>query len=116
MGIKRSIRVGDLIRREVSFILEKELRDPRLGFVTVTGTDVTPDLRSARIYVSVLGDDDKVKENLKALKGAEKYVRYLIAERIRLKYVPEISFHIDQSQIYGERIDRILKEVKQDDS
>jgi ribosome-binding factor A len=116
MGIKRSIRVGDLIRREVSLILEKELRDPRLGFITVTGTDVTPDLRSARIYVSVLGDDNNVKENLKALKSAEKHVRYLIGERIRLKYVPEISFHIDQSHLYGERIDRILKEVKQDDS
>ncbi len=112
---KRSERVGDLISREVSLILDRELKDPRLGFVTITGTDVTDDLRFARVYVTILGDESQVQESLKGLKSAEGFVQHLIGERIRLKYVPKISFHIDDSDLRGARIDQLLKEVMEED-
>ena len=111
---KRSVRVGDLITHEVSLIVEKELRDPRLGFITVTGTEVTPDLRHAKIYVSILGDENRVKENFKVLKKAECYVRHLIGERIRLKFVPEVTFCLDPSLREGAKIDRLLKEIQEE--
>ena len=106
--------MGDLISREVSLILERELKDPRLGFVTITGTDVTDDLRSARIYVSILGDEDQAQESLEGLKSSEGYVQRLIGERIRLKFVPRVTFHIDESNLLVERIDRLLKEAKEE--
>ena len=93
-------------------MLEKGLRDPRLGFITVTGTEVTDDLRVAKIYVSIMGDEIQVKENLKSLKKAEGYVRRLIGERIRLRFVPEVSFHLDESLHEGAKIDRLLKEIQ----
>lgn len=111
MKFKRSAQVGEAIQREISAIIEREINDPRIGFITVTRVDCTPDLRYARVYVSILGDDKKIQENLNGLQSAKKFVRKLIGERIRLRYTPEIEFRLDQSIREGAKIDAIMKEL-----
>lgn len=108
----RTERVGDLIAREVSIIIDRELKDPAIGFVTVTGAKVTEDLRYADIYVSVLGDEGKRKKSMAGLKRASAYVRSLVGNRVRLRHIPEIRFKFDDSLVRGEEIDRLLGEIE----
>ena len=111
MGI-RPDRVGNAMRKEISTILQRELRDPRLGFITITKVEVTPDLREAKVYYSVLGNDKQVKSSSIALGRAKGYVKKLISDRIKLRYVPDISFHKDKNVEYGARIEEILTEIE----
>jgi len=112
MRFKRSLQVGEAIHREISAIIERELNDPRIGFATVTRVDCTPDLRYARVYVSILGDEKKGRESLRGFESAKKYIRKLIGERIRLKFTPEIEFVLDLSIKESVRIEQIMKELK----
>jgi ribosome-binding factor A len=108
----RAGRVGDQIAREVSLIIDRELKDPAIGFVTVTSATITDDLRYADVYVSVLGDDDVRKRSMDALSRASGFIRTLIGKRIRLRLTPEIRFKFDDSLVRGERIDQLLKEIE----
>lgn len=106
-------KVQEAIRQEVSLILHDELKDPRLGFVTVTRVEMTPDLRYAKIFFSVLGKEEDYLRTKEALSSALGFIRKLIAERINLKFAPEIAFKEDRSSEYSVRIQEVLDEVGQ---
>lgn len=108
---KRSQRVSDLLREEIAEIIMRRLKDPRLGFVTVTGVDITEDLKIARVFVSVLKEEDR-ESTLEILNSAKSFVRSEVAKRVRMKVIPTIEFRIDESIEYGARIDKLLKEIK----
>jgi len=112
----RSSRVSGLVGRELSVIIDRELRDERIGMVTVTGVDMSRDLKNARVYVSVLGDDEETNRSLDALNAAAPYIRARLGERVVLRYLPNLQFFFDSSTVDGMRMDRILDEIRQDDS
>ncbi|MBI5145396.1 MAG: 30S ribosome-binding factor RbfA [Candidatus Omnitrophica bacterium] len=109
----RQERVAEAIQKEVSIIIHDELKDPRLGFVTVTRVELTPDLRYAKIFFSVLGKDEDYKKTKEALDSALGFIRRLVAERINLRFAPEISFREDRSSEYSVKIQEILNEIKE---
>ena len=110
----RTNKVADLIRDEVSRLLLRDLRDPRIGFVTITGASVTPDLRSARIFVSVLGDDGAREDSLQALNHAAGFVRRELFRNLRLRHSPSVTFVLDESIDRGARIEEVLREIQED--
>ena len=112
--IKRSRRVGDLLQKEISQIILKELKDPRVGFVTVTKVSVSDDLRNARVFVSVLGTSDEVHRSLDGLKSATGFIQGCIGKKVTLRYIPELSFHLDESVAYGARIEELLRNLKKE--
>jgi ribosome-binding factor A len=110
---RRLARIGGQIQEEVSEIISRRLRDPRLGFVTLTGVKVSADLSYASIYISVMGSEDDVKRSIACLDGARSYIRSELGRRLRFKHVPEIRFHQDDSCRKGARIESILKDLKE---
>ena len=104
-------RLGEALREEISTILEGELGDPRIGLATVTELHLAPDGRSARVMVSVDGDDDEAERTLDGLHAATGYIRRELVERLRLRRPPELHFVLDRSQQFETRIDQILKRV-----
>jgi len=111
---KRSDRVGDLIREEVADIIMYKLKDPRIGFVTVTGADLTPDLKSARIFVSILKEEDR-EQTLEILNASKNFIRSALRKRLKMKIIPTVEFRLDTSIEYGFKIDKLLKEIKNSD-
>jgi ribosome-binding factor A len=111
---KRSDRIADLIQKEISQMLMKGLKDPRIGFVTITKVAVSEDCRMAKIYFSVAGSAEERERSTEGLNSAKGYVRKELGRRIRMKYTPEITFQFDPSIEYaihiGEVIDQIRKE------
>ncbi|MCG2721036.1 MAG: 30S ribosome-binding factor RbfA [Thermodesulfovibrionales bacterium] len=113
---KRSQRVSDLLREEIADIIMYKLKDPRIGFITVTGVDVTSDLKMATVYVSVLKEEEK-KPTLEILQTAKSFVRSELSKRLRMKFIPTVDFKLDSSIEYGDKIDKLLKEIgEKDDS
>jgi ribosome-binding factor A len=110
--MSRRDRVSEAIRKEVSMILHSELKDPRLGFVTITRVELTQDLRSAKVFFSVLGKEEDYKKTKEALDSALGFIRKLIAERINLRLAPEIIFKEDRSTEYSVRIQEVLNEIE----
>lgn len=108
-------RVGEQIKKELSQIFQQELKDPRIGFVTVTGVEVTGDLQLATVYLSILGEGEERNRTLDGLEKAKGYIRTEVGRRIRLKHTPEIQFKEDKSLQYSDRIEQLLKEVKRDE-
>ncbi len=113
--MSRQDRVTEAIRKEASLIIHDELNDPRLGFVTITRVEMTPDLRFAKIFFSVLGKDEDYKKTKAALDSASGFIRKLIAERINLRLAPEIAFYEDRSSEYSVRIEEVLNQIKEHD-
>jgi ribosome-binding factor A len=113
---KRLDRVNQLIKEEVSLLLQRELKDPRLGFVTVTEVEVSKDLRQAKIFVSVLGDDAKWKSSMAALESAKGFVRNWLRQHLELRVTPELDFRPDHSLEHAARIQSLLKQVRTPDS
>lgn len=107
---KRSARVGDLMREEIADILLHKVKDPRIGFVTVTGVDLTDDLRNAKVFISIYKKEE-IETTLKAIETAKGFIRREVGKRMSLRYVPELIFKIDKSIEYGEKIDRLLDEI-----
>ena len=105
-------KLQELIKQEMSKMLLKELKDPRIGFVTVTDIEMTGDLREAKIYVSVMGGEEKVKSSLEGLNSALGFIRREIGQRVRLRFTPEISFALDTSLDYGDHIQKLLLQVE----
>lgn len=112
MSSTRVERVKRQILRETTLILKEDLKDPRIGFVTVTSVELSPDLRVAKIFVSIMGETSEQEQTLKVLKNAAGYVRTQIGHRIRLRYTPEIIFLQDTSMEYVDRIFKILDDIK----
>lgn len=105
-------KLQELIKQEMGKMLLKELKDPRIGFVTVTDVEMTGDLREAKIYVSVMGGEEQVKSSLEGLNSALGFIRREIGHRIRLRFTPEISFALDTSLDYGDHIQKLLLQVE----
>jgi len=113
--MSRQDKVAEAIRQEASVIIHGKLKDPRLGFVTITNVEVTRDLRFAKIFFSVLGNDDAYKKTGQALDSSLGFVRKLIAQRLNLRLAPEIAFYPDKSTEYSVRIEEVLNEIKEND-
>jgi len=111
MGV-RTDRVRKQLMKELSVILQEELKDPRIGFVTITRIDLTGDLRYAKIYFSVLGDESKKEASLEGIGSAAGYIRRLIGERLKLKYVPELSFRLDKSAEYSIELEKTFERLR----
>ena len=109
---KRLDRVNQLIKEEVSNLLQRELKDPRLGFVTVTEVETSKDMRVAKVFVSVLGDEKQWKSSLAALASARGFVRNWLRQHLDLRVTPEIDFRADRSMEHAARIQSLLKQVK----
>jgi ribosome-binding factor A len=110
----RQERVQEQLVHEISEIIHRELRDPRLGFVTLTGAEITRDLRHAKIYISVLGDEEARKQCLKALNNATGLLRGEFARRAHLRIAPELEFRFDHGIERGQRIFDLLHSVEDD--
>lgn len=108
-------RVGEQLKKELSVILQSELKDPRVGFITVTGVEVTNDLSQAKVYLSVLGSEQKKEDTLKALDKANGFIRSELGQRVRLRHTPELIFKFDASIEYGSRIDKLLHKLNNGD-
>lgn len=108
---RRTERVGELIRNEVSTILQREIQDPQIRFVTITEVEVSVDLRIARVHVSIMGSDEEKQATLDALDRHRGKIRYILGQRVRLRSTPEISFRIDETASHAESIERLLAEV-----
>ena len=107
-------KLQELIKQEMSKMLLTDLKDPRIGFVTVTDVEMTGDLREAKIYVSVMGGAEQVKSSLEGLNSALGFIRREIGQRVRLRFTPEISFALDTSLDYGDHIQKLLLQVEGD--
>jgi ribosome-binding factor A len=101
-------RVDEAVRAVLSEAIASELKDPRVGFVTVTGVKTSPDLRHASVYVSVLGDDPEREESMAGLRSAHGYLQRRVASELTLKHTPSLSFEYDESVDRGMRISEIL--------
>jgi len=111
----RPERVSELIRQAVGAFLTGEVRDPRIGFVTVIGVEVSPDLSHANVRVSVMGSDEEKVKSLEGLASAARYLRAQLAKELPLRTSPELHFHLDRGIEHAQRIDRVLKELKESD-
>lgn len=107
----RTERVSDLIKDEISRLLLREVRDPRVGFVTITGATVSPDLKNVQVFVSILGEPGTRQESLKALNSAAGYFKRTLFRNLRLRFAPTILFRLDESLDRGDRIERVLREI-----
>lgn len=114
MPSTRQKRVQELLVQEVSDIVRREVRDPRVGFVTITDAEVSADLRHARVFFSVLGDDEAREATGAALNRAAGFVRSEFARRAQMRYVPEIRFQFDAGAERGMRLSSLLEQVRGD--
>ncbi len=116
MDFKRADRVADLIKQELSSILRREVGDPRIANITLTDVKLTDDLRSARIYFVELGKDRLSADVEKGLSKAKGFLKRELGKRLQLRYIPELAFFYDPSFEYGSRIEKLLKEVRKDET
>lgn len=113
MSNQRSARVGEQMREEMARLI-RELKDPRVGFVSVVKVEVSGDLRYARIFVSVMGTEQQKKESMKGLQSASGHLRSELGQILRLRFVPELNFHLDESIEHGVRIAKLLVELQKE--
>lgn len=111
---RRPNKLGDLIREEVSKLLLIEAKDPRIGMVTVTDVEVSNDIKRARIFYNVTGDESEREKTQKGLESASGFIRSALANRLTIRRIPEISFIYDETLDYGEKIDKILMDLKEE--
>jgi ribosome-binding factor A len=111
LEFQRSHRIGEAIHQEISALLIKGLKDPRVGFVTITAVEVTPDMHLARVYFTTMGDEAKRRETEKGLKSSVPYLRRELGRRLRMRYVPDLLFQYDNSLDYGNRIESLLRDL-----
>jgi ribosome-binding factor A len=108
-------RVGEQMKKELGDIISRKIKDPRVGFVTVTDVQVTGDLQQAKIYISVLGDEQQREDTLKGLAKAKGFIRTEIGQRIRLRKTPELIFEFDETMAYGNRINSLIHELHREE-
>ena len=109
---RRTQQVGEMLREELDDIIRREVKDPRIGFFSITRVDVPTDLRSARVFVSVLGSDEERDDTLEALRAAAKFIRFHLKPRLRMRQIPELDFRDDRSMEYAQEISEALAEVR----
>lgn len=112
---QRTVRVGELLKREISNIIQQDLQDPRLGFVTVTRVTVTKDLQQANIWISVMGDDTAKHTSMGILTHAQNRIKELLIGRVKLRYIPSIQFHLDTSIEYNAHISDLIARLRKEE-
>lgn len=115
MGFQRADRVADLIKAEISHILLRQIQDPRLQNVTITDVEVTKDLHLAKVFFVRMGERECSDDTKEGLRSATGFLRRELGKKVKLRYVPELMFVYDKSFAYGDRIERLLAEVKTDE-
>ncbi len=116
MGQLRMERVQELMKQEISKIILEDVKDPRIGFVTVTRVHVTNDLRSARVFVSLLGSDEQMADCWRGLNRSLGFIRREVGRRVRLRYTPELSLEIDDSMAYSAHIQELLLGIQREET
>ena len=111
----RQEKLGELIAAELSDLLRNRVKDPRVGFASITRVEVSGDLRHAKVFVSVMGTPEEQAATMKGLRNATGYLRHELAERIVLRYMPEINFRLDTSIEEGARILELIRQVEEED-
>lgn len=113
----RTQRIGDQIQRELAILIPREIKDPRLGFITVTGVDVSRDISHAKVFITVMGDNspEVIKENLTVLKDAAGYLRMLLGKAMKLRSLPALHFHYDESITRGAHLSALIEQAVSED-
>lgn len=112
MTVKKD-RIEAIIQKEVSSIIQMELKDPKLGFITITDVTVTNDLSIAKIYVTFLGKQDRIDAGMKTLERSKGFIRSLLSKRMTIRKVPQLIFLYDESLEKGNKIEKIIKQINQ---
>lgn len=112
MRFKRSERIQGLLQEEISKLIQHGLKDPRIGFATITRVAVTENLKHAKVYVSVMGSQGEKNNTLDGLNSAKGYIRGTLGKNLCLKFVPELSFILDETATKAEKIHKILNELQ----
>ncbi len=110
MPSRRQERVAELLHHEVSNLLTFEIQDPRIGFVTITEVTISPDLKNARIFVSMLVDDEN--ETMAGLESAVPFLRRALAKKLELRYTPQLKFEFDRSTAYAAKIEALMNTIE----
>lgn len=105
-------RINSLLREEIGSIIQRDLKDPRVGFVSVLEVKTSPDLHEAKVFVSVFADDEKKKKTIKGLKNAAGFIHHEIRERLNLRHTPTLVFELDSSIENGARVLELIEKVK----
>ena len=111
MSTRRRKQVGDLLRDEISFMIQRGLKDPRIGFASITRVDVSPDIRYATVFVSVMGTEEEQSESLVALNNASGFIRHELGPKLTMRSIPNIRFRLDRSMEHAENVQRLLSEI-----
>jgi ribosome-binding factor A len=107
----RIARLRELFKEEISVILQREMKDPRIGFASITDVELSPDLRHAKVFVSILGNAEAKASTMAGLENARGFIRKELGRRIRLRHIPEVLFRLDESIERGARVQRLLRQV-----
>jgi ribosome-binding factor A len=113
---RREDQLSGVITRELSDLMHTRMKDPRIGFASITGVELSHDLRYAKVFVSVLGTSQEQKETMRGLGSATGFLRHELAQRLTIRHVPEIAFHLDESIARGARVMDLLKQVRSESS
>lgn len=111
MKYKRSKRVQELLLEEISKLIQFELKDPRIGFATLTGVNLTDNLKFARVFVSIIGDEAQKRDTLEGLQSARGFIRSWLGKNLNLRYIPELDFQLDETAENAQNISRLLNEI-----
>ena len=112
-SVKRQRRVADLLQKEISYCLQFDISDPRIGFVTITDVDVNPDLTAAIVHVSLLDNNNEAeREVLSGLESALPYLKRILGPKLKLRYMPDLTFKIDRSSAYASHIASLLDQIE----
>lgn len=112
MSSTRQQRVASVLKEELSRIIREEMNDPRVGFISITDVEVSADLHTAHVYVSVYGEPEEQKASIDALEHARGYLRSTLGKELNMRYTPELYFHLDRSIERGARVFELLKEIE----
>lgn len=115
MQSRRLEKIAEALKREISMVLFYKLKDPRINFVTVTKAEPSEDLRMAKVYVSIIGDETKKKITLRALRQARGHIQSLVGKRLEIRYTPVLEFHLDDSVRKGVRLSKLIEEISEGD-
>ncbi|HDD0869207.1 TPA: 30S ribosome-binding factor RbfA [Staphylococcus aureus] len=115
MSSMRAERVGEQMKKELMDIINNKVKDPRVGFITITDVVLTNDLSQAKVFLTVLGNDKEVENTFKALGKAKGFIKSELGSRMRLRIMPELMYEYDQSIEYGNKIERMIQDLHKQD-
>jgi len=115
MPTQRQRQINNLLQAEIAQILQRDVSDPLIGFATITGVDVSVDLSHARVFVSVYGSQEDKRDTIRGLIRSRRFIRGLLGDRIRMRKTPKLSFHLDETPEKAQRMERLLRDLAQDD-